>query len=113
VVLTAWFWACPIVYAFQANIAIKLTAKGWGRFTWIYFLNPMAPLVLSFQRALYAHPITYAVVAGKPTTFYVLPTWGYGKYVALDLIVLVAAAVLFVVALAVFGRLEGNFAEEL
>jgi ABC-2 type transport system permease protein len=113
VVLTAWFWACPIVYAYQSNISIKLTAKGWGRFTWIYFLNPMVPLVLSFQRALYAHPITHAIVAKKPTTFYVLPTWGYWKFVELDLIVLLASAVLFVVALAVFGRLEGNFAEEL
>ena len=34
-------------------------------------------------------------------------------YVALDLGVLVLSAVLFLVALAIFGRLEGNFAEEL
>src|ERR1019366_9816409 len=46
VVLTAWFWACPIVYAFQANIAEKLGPKG---LTWVYFLNPVTPLVLSFQ----------------------------------------------------------------
>ncbi len=54
VVLTAWFWACPIVYAFQGNIAQKLAAKGWAQWTWVYFLNPMVPLVLTFQRALYA-----------------------------------------------------------
>jgi ABC-2 type transport system permease protein len=113
VVLTAWFWACPIVYAYQSNIAIKLAAKGWGSLTWIYFLNPMVPLVLSFQRALYGQTTPTAIVNGKPTTFYVLPTWGYGTYALLDLGVLACAAVLFVVALAVFGRLEGNFAEEL
>jgi ABC-2 type transport system permease protein len=113
VVLTAWFWACPIVYAFQANIAVKLAAKGWANLTWIYFLNPMVPLVLSFQRALYGQTTPTAIVNGKPTTFDVLPTWGYGTYVLLDLGVLAASAVLFVVALAVFGRLEGNFAEEL
>jgi hypothetical protein len=34
-------------------------------------------------------------------------------YVALDLAVLALSLALFLVALAVFGRLEGNFAEEL
>ena len=28
VVLTAWFWACPIVYAYQANIGNKLGPQG-------------------------------------------------------------------------------------
>ena len=110
VVLTAWFWACPIVYAYQQNIALKLGPKG---LTWVYFLNPMTPLVLSFQRTLYAHPTTYATVHGVKQTFYVLPTWSYWQYVVLDLGVLAISLALFVVALAVFGRLEGNFAEEL
>jgi ABC-2 type transport system permease protein len=110
VVLTAWFWACPIVYAYQANIATKLGPKG---LTWVYFLNPMTPLVLSFQRVLYAHPTTYATANGVTTPYNVLPTWGFGTYAVLDLGVLFLSLVLFVVALAVFGRLEGNFAEEL
>jgi ABC-2 type transport system permease protein len=113
VVLTAWFWACPIVYAFQANIAQKLAAKGWAQWTWVYFLNPMVPLVLTFQRALYAQTSPTAIVNGKPTTFYVLPTWSWGTYALLDLGVLAASTVLFIIALTVFGRLEGNFAEEL
>jgi ABC-2 type transport system permease protein len=79
----------------------------------VYFLNPMTPLVMSFQRALYGHPTTYATTKGVTTTYYVLPTWGYSTYLLLDLGVLAASVVLFVVALAVFGRLEGNFAEEL
>jgi ABC-2 type transport system permease protein len=110
VLLTAWFWACPIVYAFQSSIAEKLGPKG---LTWIYFLNPMVPLVLSFQRCLYGHATTFAVVKGKPTEFNVLPTWGVGTYVLLDLAVLACSVVLFLVALGVFGRLEGNFAQEL
>jgi ABC-2 type transport system permease protein len=110
VILTAWFWACPIVYAYQSNIADKLGPKG---LTWIYFLNPMVPLVLSFQRCLYAHPTTYAVVKGQLNTFNVLPTKGMGWYVGLDLGVLALGICLFLVALATFGRLEGNFAEEL
>jgi len=110
VVLTAWFWACPIVYAYQQNIAEKLGPKG---LTWIYFLNPMVPLVLSFQRCIYAHPTTYATVNGVRQAFLVLPTKGMLWYVGLDLGVLVLAVILFLVALATFGRLEGNFAEEL
>jgi ABC-2 type transport system permease protein len=113
VILTAWFWACPIVYAFQQNIAIKL--KG---LTWIYFLNPVTPLVLTFQRCLYAKVSPTSLVKqanGKfaPQTYFVLPHHGYMWYLALDLGVLAIALVLFLVALAVFGRLEGNFAEEL
>jgi ABC-2 type transport system permease protein len=110
VILTAWFWACPIVYAYQSNIAEKLGPKG---LTWVYFLNPMVPLILSFQRCIYAHPTTHAWVNGTYTTFHVLPPNGMLWYVALDLGVLVLSAILFLVALAVFGRLEGNFAEEL
>ncbi len=110
VVLTAWFWACPIVYAYQQNIGRKLGPRG---LTWVYFLNPMTPLVMSFQRALYGHPTTYATTKGVTTTYYVLPTWPLSTYLLLDLGVLAASAVLFIVALAVFGRLEGNFAEEL
>lgn len=110
IVLTAWFWACPIVYAYQQNIGEKLGPKG---LTWIYFLNPMVPLVLSFQRCIYAHPTTYSVVNGTLTKFLVLPEKGMLWYVGLDLAVLFLALCLFLVALAVFGRLEGNFAEEL
>jgi ABC-2 type transport system permease protein len=110
IVLTAWFWACPIVYAYQQNIGEKLGPKG---LTWVYFLNPMVPLVLSFQRCIYAHPTTYAVVNGHLTKFLVLPEKGMLWYVGLDMAVLFLAVCLFLIALAVFGRLEGNFAEEL
>jgi ABC-2 type transport system permease protein len=106
VILTAWFWACPIVYAFQKQIASRLEVKG---LTWVYFLNPMVPLVLSFQRCIYAD--TTVTVGNAP--YPILPSTGMFWYVSLDLAVLAIAAVLFLIALAVFGRLEGNFAEEL
>jgi ABC-2 type transport system permease protein len=110
IVLTAWFWACPIVYAYQQNIGQKLGPKG---LTWVYFLNPMVPLILSFQRCIYAHPTTYATVNGQLTKFLVLPEKGMLWYAGLDVAVLFLAVCLFLIALAVFGRLEGNFAEEL
>ncbi len=43
----------------------------------------------------------------------VLPLHGFFWYAALDVGVLAAGVVIFLVALVVFGRLEGNFAEEL
>ena len=110
VVLTAWFWACPIVYAYQQNIGEKLGPKG---LTWVYFLNPIVPLVLSFQRCIYAHPTVYKTINGVVVQFLVLPEKGMLWYVGLDLAVLFLSVILFLVALAVFGRLEGNFAEEL
>jgi ABC-2 type transport system permease protein len=106
VVLTAWFWACPIVYSFQSQVAAKLAKY---HITWVYFLNPMTPLVLSFQRVLYAN--VTARLPGKGP--FVLPRHGLLWYGALDVGVLVLGLVLFVLALVVFGRLEGNFAEEL
>ena len=80
VVLTAWFWACPIVYAYW-SIEKKLGPHG---LTWVYFLNPVTPLVLTFQRCLYAHP-PYTV---NGVTTQVLPTQGYLWYAALVLGVL-------------------------
>ena len=53
------------------------------------------------------------MVNGVPMTYYVLPDKGMLWYGGLDLAVLLLGAMLFLVALAVFGRLEGNFAEEL
>jgi ABC-2 type transport system permease protein len=111
VILTAWFWACPIVYAFQSNVSERLL--GPRGLTWIYFLNPMTPIILTFQRFIYATPSPVGTVGGKRTVFDVLPTHGHLWYLYLDLGVLAVATILFLVALAVFGRLEGNFAEEL
>ncbi len=108
VLLTAWFWACPIVYAYQANIGNKLGPRGLA---WVYFLNPMVPLVLSFQRCIYAH--VTVMIPGQAAPYPVLPGKSMVWFAGLDFGVLLLAVCLFLVALAVFGRLEGNFAEEL
>jgi ABC-2 type transport system permease protein len=109
VVLTAWFWACPIVYSFQNQLAQRLSQHG---LTFLYFLNPMTPLVLSFQRALYAKVVVPSTVPPHALA-HELPSHGFGWYAGLDCGVLGLGLVLFMVALVVFGRLEGNFAEEL
>ncbi len=109
VVMTAWFWACPIVYSFQSQVALRLSQH---HLTWLYFMNPMTPLVLSFQRVLYAQVIVRQTVPPHRLVAE-LPPHGIGWYAGLDLGVLAAGVVLFLLALVVFGRLEGNFAEEL
>jgi ABC-2 type transport system permease protein len=98
------------VYAFQSNIGAKLGPKN---LLWVYFLNPVTPLVLTFQRCIYNKISPVAYVKGVRTPYYVLPLHGYLWYFLLDVGVLALSVVLFFVALAVFGRLEGNFAEEL
>jgi len=109
VLLTAWFWACPVVYSFQRTVSAQLHARG---ITWLYLLNPMTPLVMTFQRVLYNKPVAYTTTPDHTLTRF-LPTWPATTYLWADGLVLAVALVLFVAALAVFGRLQGNFAEEL
>jgi len=93
------------VYSYQ-TVEAKL---GPRHLTWIYLANPLTPLVLVFQRCLYNKPS--AVINGVNTV--IGPQHGYLWFAALVGIVLVLSLALFIVGLAVFGRLEGNFAEEL
>jgi ABC-2 type transport system permease protein len=107
VLLTVWFWALPIVYTFHQ------VSKGMAKYhlTWIYLADPLVPAVLSFQKVLYNIP-TYTPT-GSTTPVQLLPVHSTAWYAGVDLAVALAAAVLLLGALEVFGRLEGNFAEEL
>jgi ABC-2 type transport system permease protein len=105
VLLMAWFWATPIVYPYG------LVAPHLGQFhiTGLYFANPLAPIAMSFQRAIYGQT-SYTYLGVK---YPLLPTTGLAWYaLALGIVILVSAG-LFLLSLIVFGRLEGNFAEEL
>jgi ABC-2 type transport system permease protein len=104
--LVAWFWGTPIVYAYE-TIASRLAPH---HLSWIYLLNPVTPIVITFQRALYAKP---APVGTDGKVVQILPLWGPWKYLWILMIVLGASFAAFIGAMAVFGRLQGNFAEEL
>ncbi len=115
----AWFWATPIVYAYSA-IATKLAAHHIP--TWILLLNPLTDIVLSFQRGIYGQVFGGGGAAASTSLkpggslqqgMQLLPNTGDWWYLWHVLIVMGLSVVLFFVALAVFGRLEGNFAEEL
>jgi len=110
IVGAAWFWACPIVYSYQNTVAVHLKQHG---ITWLYFLNPMTPLVMTFQRVLYNRPGLVHLTNPPGATAYILPSWPATTYLWADAVVLAVGLVFFYVAMVVFGRLAGNFAEEL
>ncbi|HEV7687843.1 MAG TPA: ABC transporter permease [Acidimicrobiia bacterium] len=94
--LLAWFWITPIVYPFS-----QLTKAVGGR-AGICLINPVTPIVLVFQRALYGK---FGHVLDPHLSF----VW----YLRNLLIVMVAGLLLAAFAMRVFNRLEGNLAEEL
>jgi len=110
VLLMAWFWATPIVYPYGL-VAPKLAEF---HLTGLYLANPLTPIVMSFQRVIYGHTSYIATAnnsAHKVTPL--LPTAGLDWYALALGIVLLVSIGLFLLSLIVFGRLEGNFAEEL
>lgn len=107
--ITLWFWLTPIVYSFESKVSPMLHRH---HVLWLYFLNPVTPIVMTFQRVLYR---TISVISTTPdhSRLTVLPTWSTWRYAELDLGLLLLGLVALLVATKVFGRLEGNFAEEL
>jgi ABC-2 type transport system permease protein len=140
VLLVAWFWAIPTVYAFSGRVHDSLERHTIlfipkTKLIWLYFSNPVTPVVMTFQRVFFniwnahstkltaAAPITktvgpnlYKVVGTTPAYHALLPVMAHYPihwYVGADLAVLGVSVLLFLGALVVFGHLEGNFAEEL
>lgn len=107
IAIQAWFWLTPIVYAYWHSVH----GHGAKVLAWLYLANPMTPVVLGFQRALYGRvSITNTVTGAREQ---ILPPWHLASYYGLlGLDVVVGLAVL-AFAIRVFSRLEGNFAEEL
>jgi ABC-2 type transport system permease protein len=93
--LLPWFFSSPIVYSYDL-IADKL-----GRFSGLYLVNPVTPVVLVFQRAIYGD---YSEIVHQ------FPYWWYARNLA---IVIVVSTLLLAFSLSIFRRLEGNFTEEL
>jgi ABC-2 type transport system permease protein len=117
VVLMAWFWAVPGIYPYAGRVQQELVRHTLfgipgSHLIWLYFANPITPPVMTFQRVLYN--VRHALNTQPPhAPLQVMATYGTGWYVASDLIVFGVSLVLLLLALVVFGRLEGNFAEEL
>ena len=86
----------------------KKNLGGWmGVFAHIWLLNPVTPIVVIFQRAIYTPHNNKAT--GAP----LLPNWPYSTYVAYLGLSFALGLIFLVLAVWVFGRSEQNFAEEL
>jgi ABC-2 type transport system permease protein len=109
VLLQLWFYLTPIVYSYEHAIAPHLQIRG---LTWIYFLNPMTLIVVTFQRVFYVSTIVHSTVAPYGRLD-VLPTWSFDKFLILNVVLLGISFVAFFVAEMIFGRLEGEFESEL
>ncbi|MDA8264401.1 MAG: ABC transporter permease [Actinomycetota bacterium] len=113
VLLVALFFSPPIVYAFS-NVSHALHDHAW--FRWLYEANPLMWIVVAFQRCLFGRVIPPAgkvVPSIGPTPYHVLPTWGATPYWVGLSGVFVGSLALLLFAMLIFGRVEGNFAEEL
>jgi ABC-2 type transport system permease protein len=103
-VLLAWFWGTPIIWYFG------LVDKNGANHNKLLLLNPITAVTLTFQRAIYGR-LTFKDSTGAVRT--ILPNYSILQHLELlGAVALLALGILWV-ALVVFGRLEGNFAEEL
>jgi len=102
VALMAGFWLNPIVYSVAL---VRDHLHGWAYL--LYYLNPMAGIAITFQRALYAQdpvlPTGHRVLADPGYQFY-LERLGLGAAVS---------GLLLLLGLRVYHRLSADFAEEL
>lgn len=96
-VLLAWFWLTAIVYP------IRLVTDRLGDWDWVALLNPMIPIVLTFQRVIYNPSVEDAILPEEPLTWYLRNLGAVG---------LVALLALWG-ALVIFGRLEDDLGEEI
>lgn len=99
--LLAWFWLTPIVYP----SSIVRSSRFWG----IYLLNPMTPIVLGFQRALYAR-VNFVKDGVVQNTLPPFPITWYATRLGY---VMLTAAVILAAGLWLFRRLDSRLAEEL
>ena len=106
--LLVWFWATPIVYQ-GGLVQQKLeTIHVLGVDAWsLYLLNPVAVIVLGFQRAL------YAAVVPHPGNDPVLPLMSLPRLTGLLATVLGVSLILLLLAWRSFFHRSGDFAEEL
>jgi ABC-2 type transport system permease protein len=118
VLLMAWFWAIPAVYRFPQTVHNKLEVHRLfdipgTHLLWLYFANPMVPIVMTYQKFFYNVETPLGTQAPHLPIEVLPKAYGPMWYLSADLIVLGVSTVMFLIAMVVFGRLEGNFAEEL
>ncbi|MCK9893825.1 ABC transporter permease [Frankia sp. AgB32] len=108
VALLAWFWLNPMVYAFGL---IQAKLHEW---TWVYLLNPMAVVVITFQRAIYHLPAGYHPPPGSSaSSASVLAHDEYSFYLEHLAVAGAISLALLWIGLYVFRTMQADFAEDL
>ena len=100
--LLLWFWMTPVVYAWS-QVRESLTESDLAWLVDVFLANPMANVVLAFQRALWP--------AGQTEEGAKILFEG-DLWLRLGVLALVSLALLWV-AQRIFARAQGNFAKEL
>ena len=103
-VLLAWFWMTPIVYPY-AQVREKVGD--------LALLNPLTPIVITMQRAIWGNHLVTVQSNGKPTKVPAVPNLSQWWYLRNLGVVIVVSMVLLVLAFRIFGKLEDNFAENI
>ncbi len=101
--LLLWFWMTPIVYDWTKVKTNLVDGAGLDWLFQLYMANPMANVVLAFQKALWPGGQTEAGQAFQ---------YDGNLYLRLGVLLVVCSALLYV-AQRVFARVQGNFAQEL
>lgn len=104
----ALFWFTPIVYAYDF-IGNALRDQFGVSAERLAMLNPITPLVITFQRVLY-NPTNFSLEDQAKFELTLRPTSWYLQNLSVSAVV---AIVSLFVGLRVFARLEGSFAERL
>ncbi len=111
VFLLFWFWLTPIVYPINFAFDVFGARSFLGmELKTIYMLNPMANVVIGFQRAVYKHLTVVDDGGNVVKTLYQAPM---SSYVTRLLVVIAVSTALVWLAQRVFARAQGNFAQEL
>ncbi len=108
VLLQLTFWLTPVVYSYENTISPALASHG---LSWLYFINPMTPLVMTFQRIFYGATNAISLTSGQ--VLHILPQWSMAHYWTVNLILLGLVTAFYLVVEYLFGRLETNFESEL
>ncbi len=100
VAMFAWMWLTPIIYP------ASLVHNQLHEWMWAYYINPMAGVVVSYQRALYgvAYDSQGNVLSASASTEFYLQVLGIG---------FVVSALVLALGVSQFRRLSQDFAEDL
>jgi ABC-2 type transport system permease protein len=105
IALLVWFWLNPVLYT------AGLVHGHLHSWFWLYFLNPMATVVTTFQRGIFVKDLY--VNTKSHAVEHALADPGYLFYFRNLAIGFVIAGLLLLFTRRLFRRLQANFAEEL